>query len=475
MGDNFQEEISNGTDPEVDAAIAKNREEAPDAYDDTGALSRPSRSSRSSRPQLTEGILRDMRRHRGGGAGYSGSTPINTQQLKSEAQTRNFFDRINREKLDPNSSRNLDPYSSFNAGRRATPSEEAYLNAHGSKTESQISQDIRNELYAKDPKARADSPLGIYDTSYDTEEDKRINKSREGISHHSLRWTEEFKEFPEYKSGDFGRLYKEQIDNFVAQNPAYKNQLNKVGYAGFQVKEINPYQVMEQVMLENQVSAKPSVPAGVKGVTADSESKPIRTGKRLPDQPQIDTSNRDTWTADRDVLGDKKGLTRDQRLKELSEYWSDKEQKWITTNSFDQPKHTAILAKLAFKNRRLDERNNYLSDLKNSIKAELISRHNVAGTGWNWSPKVSHRGGGSSRNPFDKDAKNSIASQKNVDSMANDLMEIEVWRDIIKNNKSKDLGKTPEEINQHIINLKNRYNETKRHAVVIEQYSNRIG
>jgi len=474
MGDSNDEwkpSAEDANDPEIDDAITKHRVEAPDAYENTGTLSRPSRSSR---PQLTEGVLRDMRRHGGGGAGYSGSTPISPQQLKSEAQTRNFFDKIQRDKLDPNSSRNLDPYGSVNKGRLATPSEIAYLNAHGSKTESQLSQEIRDQLYAKDPNARADSPLGIYDTSYDTEEDKRINRSGEGISHHSLPWTEKFKEFPEYKSGDFGRLYKEQVDNFVAQNPAYKNQFKKGGYAGFQVKEIDPYQVMEQVMLENQVSAKPPAKTSVTppvGSQTDSQGIPVKTSKRLPTQPAIDYGNRTTWEQDRDVSGANKALTRDQRLKEPSEYYSEKLGQWVTTNSFDQPKHTNVLAELAFKNQNLGGRDNYLSDLKNSIRAELISQYNVSATGWDWSPKVSHRGSGKSRNPFSEHPENdSVAPQKSIDSMAEDLLEIQYYKDILKKGQSKSLERNPEQIKNHIIHLKNRYNQTKRSANPIRQY-----
>lgn len=369
LNDEWKPSADDAYDPAVDDAIAKHKVEAPDAYEATGTLSR---SSRSSKPQLTEGVLRDMRRHGGGGAGYSGSTPINPQQLKSEAQTRNFFDRINREKLDPNSSYNLDPYGSVNAGRRATPSEEAYLNAHGSKTESQISQDIRNELYAKDPKARADSPLGIYDTENDTEEDKRINQSGEGISHTTQRWTENFKEMPEYENGDFGRLYKEQVDNFVVKNPAYKNYLNRVGYAGFQVKEINPYTVMEQVMLENQILTKP---ASSQPVTKEElTQRPFIPSKNNPDkfraekQGRIDPNNRSTWTGGEIQMDPNKIRTMGQAKARPSSYFSPITGKQEITTVFDQPQHTEQLAKLAVNNEK------YNDDLKNSIWAEMIAR-----------------------------------------------------------------------------------------------------
>jgi hypothetical protein len=151
-----------------------------------------------------------------------------------------------------NNSQKLSNKNSRSKGRLATPSEEAYLNAHGSKTESQISQDIRNELYALDPNAKAEAPLGMYDTQNDTEEDKRINQSGEGISHTTQRWTEKLKGIPEYENGDFGRAYKKEVDDFVAKNPAYKNHLKKVGYAMFQIKEIDPFNIMEQVMSNSE-------------------------------------------------------------------------------------------------------------------------------------------------------------------------------------------------------------------------------
>ena len=106
MGDDFREEIHNEPDPEVDNAIAKYRVEAPDAYDATAALSRPSRSSI---PQLTESILRDMGRHGARGEGFRGNTPINPEQLRSEAQTRAFFRRAGQNKTQGQAQ--LDPYA----------------------------------------------------------------------------------------------------------------------------------------------------------------------------------------------------------------------------------------------------------------------------------------------------------------------------------------------------------------------------
>jgi hypothetical protein len=445
--DEWKPSAEDAYDPEVDDAITKHKVEAPDAYENTGTLSRPSRSSR---PQLTEGVLRDLGKHGARGAGFSGNTPINPQQLKSEAQTRNFFDRIHREKLDPNSSRNLDPYGSINKGRLATPSEIAYLNAHGSKTESQISQDIRNELYAKDPKARADSPLGMYDTQNDTEEDKRINKENETgihngiISHHNQRWTEKFKGMPEYESGDFGRLYKEQVDDFVAKNPAYKNQLKKGGYAGFQVKEINPYQVMEQVMLENQVSAKPS-------------AKPSANPSVNPSvNPPIKEEDKETWKTDAGRSADMSDKERNQKLSKPSRYFSVVDGRYVRTNEYDQPQHTEQLASIAFNNIENKNADSYIADLRNSINAEMLNGGGKRGSIFG---KVDH----------DKPpTKNESAA---INQMADDLLQIRYHQNILKNNQSKSINRTNQQIIDHIKNLENRYNEKMKEAQNMWYYS----
>ena len=448
--DEWKPSADDAYDPAVDDAIAKHKVEAPDAYDNTGVSSRPSRSSR---PQLTEGVLRDMRRHRGGGAGYSGSTPINPQQLKSEAQTRDFFAGKKNQAIDPYSDANQTGIS-----RIAPKSAEALLNTRGSQTENQARSGMLDDIYSKygdksiDPKIS--SALGMYDTQNDTEEDKRVNQSGEGISHTTQRWTEKLKGIPEYDNGDFGKAYKKQVDNFVAQNPAYKNQLTKGGYSGFQVKEIDPYQIMEQVMLDNQSSTKPKT---------DSQGIEIPTTNRLQDQLEIDDNNPDTWTQGRDVGTAEKAISRDKRLQEPSEYYSEKRGKWIKTNSFDQPKHTDVLARLAFKNQDLDAKNGYLNDLKNSIRAELISQANVASKKGmffeNYHQTIPHTANIS--------VVNNYANPKIVDKMAEDLLEIQYYKHMLKSGQSKTLQRSPEQIQAHLINLKNRYNKTKENANIL--------
>ena len=447
--DEWKPSAEDAYDPSVEDAIAKHKVEAPEAYNEYA----PSRRARSA-PPLSQSVLNEVRRKGGGGAGFTaGGTPINPEQLKSEAQTRAFFAGKKNQSIDPYSDANQ-----YGMSRVAPKSAGALLDARGSQTENQARKGILDDIYSKygdkSISPKVSSALGMYDTQNDTEEDKQINQSGDGISHTTQRWTEKLKGIPEYDNGDFGRAYKQEVDNFVAQNPAYKNQLNKVGYSGFQVKEIDPYQVMEQVMTKNQSSTKPKT---------DSRGALIPTSNRLLDQPKINYDDPSTWTQGRDVGSANKAITRDQRLQEPSEYFSEKRQKWIKTNSFDQPKHTDVLAQLAFKNENLDARNSYLNDLKNSIKAELISQHNVSATGWDSGPKISHTNGSNSVNR--------IAPPKLIDLMAKDLLDIQYYKDILRKGQSKTIERTDEQIKNHLINLKDRYNKMKYSANVIRKHS----
>lgn len=104
--DDFQKEIRDYPDDEVSLAVEQLKAERPQDYVGSSNVGR----SRSSRPALTEGILRDMRRHGGGGAGYtSGGTPINPEQLRGEAQNRAFFRRAGQNKTQGQAQ--LDPYA----------------------------------------------------------------------------------------------------------------------------------------------------------------------------------------------------------------------------------------------------------------------------------------------------------------------------------------------------------------------------
>ena len=435
--DEWKPSADDAYDPAVDDAIAKHKVEAPEAYNDLA----PSRRARSA-PPLSQSVLNEVRKKGGGGAGFtSGGTPINPEQLKNEAQTRAFFAGKKNQSIDPYSDA-----SQYGMSRVAPKSAEALLNTRGSQTENQARKGMLDDIYSKygdkSIAPKVSSALGMYDTQNDTEEDKRINQSGEGISHTTQRWTEKLKGIPEYDNGDFGRAYKQEVDNFIAQNPAYKDQLNKVGYAGFQVKEIDPYQVMEQVMTGNQSPTKP---------TTNSLGKTIKTDNRAKDQPPINLKDRNTWTQGRDVLTAEKTRTRDQRLAKPSMYFSENEGRWVSTNQFDQPKHTDMLAQLAFKNQDLGQRDNFLSDLKNSINAELISQQNELNEG-TWDLQSSY------------EKKPSKEVQVAINSMAEDMLEMQYYKDILKKGQSGTLQRTPEQIQNHLINLKNRYNATKRNA-----------
>jgi hypothetical protein len=108
QSDDFQKEVNNQADPDVEDAVARHRSERPQDYDESYSYGG---QSKSSRPPLTESTLRELRKKGGGGAGFTaGGTPINQNQLRSDADTRAFFRRAGRNQTQSQ----LDPYQVSN-------------------------------------------------------------------------------------------------------------------------------------------------------------------------------------------------------------------------------------------------------------------------------------------------------------------------------------------------------------------------
>ena len=463
MGDNFQDEIRNRTDPEVDDAIAIHREEAPEAYDDTGALSRPSRSSRSSRPQLTGSILRDMGRHGGRGEGFRGNTPINPEQLKGEAQTRAFFRRADQNKP----STQINPYQMKDD---AAALKEFYSPTQGS---------LKGQHFDQ-PSQYSDTTLAASNEAWNAVPHKRGTMSERSIPHinpyqpdpftkkrsgetsisdldrqeKSLAWMADPKnnkgrtEFQQYESSPAEVnpqiAYSQKLANQKAYASAMVNKRNK------KVEKNSPSSnLTNSLYLDPRENRANDGEGNINAPKVDSENKPLQTD-RSTSQSQINYGDRGTWKRGQNAMSSEEARLRDKKLGTPSTYYSVKENRWIDTNEFDQPQHTETLAELAFKNQNLGNRDNYLSDLKNSIQSELLGNYSR-----NLGPFDQRVGNGKDFNP---DQNTKIA----IDKMAEDMLEMEYYKNILKNGQASTLGRTDQQINDHLINLKNRYEQIKR-------------
>jgi hypothetical protein len=460
--DEWKPSADDAYDPAVDDAIAKHKVEAPDAYDNTGVLSRPSRSSR---PQLTEGVLRDMRRHGGGGAGYSGSTPINPQQLKSEAQTRAFFRRAGQ----GNPSTQINPY-------QVTDDAQALQDFYNPRDENGA---LTGERF-NPPTEYSDTTLAASNEAWNAVPHKRGTMSERSIPHinpyqpdpftkkrsgetsisdldrqeKSLAWMADPKnnkgrtEFQQYESSPAEVnpqiAYSQKLANQKAYASAMVNKRNK------KVEKNSPSSnLTNSLYLDPRENRANDGEGNINAPKVDSENKPLQTD-RSTSQSQINYGDRGTWKRGQNAMSSEEARLRDKKLGTPSTYYSVKENRWIDTNEFDQPQHTETLAELAFKNQNLGNRDNYLSDLKNSIQSELLGNYSR-----NLGPFDQRVGNGKDFNP---DQNTKIA----IDKMAEDMLEMEYYKNILKNGQASTLGRTDQQINDHLINLKNRYEQIKR-------------
>lgn len=391
MGDNFQDEIRNRTDPEVDDAIAIHREEAPEAYDDTGALSRPSRSSRSSRPQLTGSILRDMGRHGGRGEGFRGNTPINPEQLKGEAQTRAFFRRADQNKP----STQINPYQMKDD---AAALKEFYSPTQGS---------LKGQHFDQ-PSQYSDTTLAASNEAWNAVPHKRGTMSERSIPHinpyqpdpftkkrsgetsisdldrqeKSLAWMADPKnnkgrtEFQQYESSPAERNPQLAYSDKLANQRAYLSALNKNKRISDSLKTQSEFPATdyEKEAEEYQKSNQSKSSSGQPSTKEELTQRPFIPSKSIPEkfraekQGRIDPNNRSTWTVGEIQMDPNKIRTMGQAKARPSSYFSPITGKQEITTVFDQPQHTEQLAKLAVNNEK------YNDDLKNSIWAEMIAR-----------------------------------------------------------------------------------------------------
>ena len=234
------------------------------------------------------------------------------------------------------------------------------------------------------------SPLGIYDTQEDTEEDKFLNKDQDlpddfigpayknnGTIHHTTqKWTENLKGYKNYDNGTFDKVYRQEVDNFVAKNPTYKHYLQRVGYSGFQVKEINPYDIIGDLEDGTYVPPKPILPtppapAPLPATPAPLPAAPVPVTPN-PANPKGISMDRSRWKSTSKATTPQQA--EDEKLE--SQYWSASDQQWITTNQLDQKSHTNNLARIVFSDQEPKSRNIFMEDLKNSIFAEIVASGN---------------------------------------------------------------------------------------------------
>jgi hypothetical protein len=458
--DEWKPSADDAYDPAVDDAIAKHKVEAPEAYNDFV----PSRRAMSA-PPLSQSVLNEVRKKGGGGAGFtSGGTPINPEQLKSEAQTRAFFRRSGQ----GNPSTQINPY-------QMTDDAQALQDFYNPRDKNGA---LTGERFSP-PTEYSDSTLAASNEAFNAVPHRRGTMSERSISHinpydpdpftkklsgdtstsdldrqeKSLAWMADPK-------NNKGRTEFQQYESSPAEaNPqvAYANKLaNQKAYASAMAikrrKEAEKNPVKKEINLSNAIYLDPrenraNSGEGIK--TVDSEGKLLQTD-RSTGQSQINYGDRGTWKRGQNAVSSEEARLRDKKLGTPSTYYSAKENRWIDTNEFDQPQHTEILAELAFKNQNLGNRDNYLLDLKNSIQSELLGNYSR-----NLGPFDQRVGNGKDFNP---DQNTKIA----IDKMAEDMFAMEYYKNILKNGQASTIGRTDQQINDHLINLKNRYEQIKK-------------
>ena len=445
-------------DPAVDDAIAKHKIEAPEAYNEFA----PSRRARSA-PPLSQSVLNEVRRKGGGGAGFTaGGTPINPEQLKSEAQTRAFFRGAGQAQR----SAQIDPYAYADAAAQLeefyNPTQGALKGQHFDPPTEFVDTTLAasNEAWNATPHRKATmSERSIHHINpYDP--DPFTKKSKGDTSTSDLDRQEKSLAWMADPKNNKGRTEFQQYESSPAEvNPqvAYANKLaNQKAYASAMAikrrKEAEKNPVKKEIRLSDTLYLDPrenraNSGEGVK--TVDSEGKLLQTD-RSTGQSQINYGDRGTWKRGQNAMSSEEARLRDKKLGTPSTYYSAKENRWIDTNEFDQPQHTETLAELAFKNQNLGNRDNYLLDLKNSIQSELLGNYSR-----NLGPFDQRVGNGKDFNP---DQNTKIA----IDKMAEDMLEMEYYKNILKNGQASTIGRTDQQINDHLINLKNRYEQIKR-------------
>jgi hypothetical protein len=476
MRDNFQDEISNETDPEVDDAIVKHRAEAPDAYETTGTLSRPSRSSR---PQLTEGVLRDMRRHGGGGAGYtSGGTPINPEQLRGEAQTRAFFRKAGQNKTQGQAQ--LDPYAYADAAAQLkefyNPTQGALKGQHFDPPTEFVDTTLAasNEAWNAAPHRKATMSersihhINPYDPDPFTKKPKGDTSTSElDRQEKSLAWLADPK-------NNKGRTEFQQYESSPAEvNPqvAYSQKLaNQKAYASAMVikrrkeaeknplnKKISSTDISANAPYLDPKENRANNGEGVKKSPSVVNLAPLSAAPNT--NPPIKTEDRKTWKTDAGESADMSNEEeRNKKLSKPSRYFSAVDGEYVITNEYDQPQHTNQLADIAYRNLNKKDADLYVADLRNSINAEMLSGGGARGSIFHWG-KVN----------FDKTPTKDESAA--INQMADDLLQQKYWREILEQKKSKSVNRTDEQVINHIDNLEKRYETKMKEAKNMWLYS----